>query len=80
MFRKLKIEKIELALSCVSPLYLTGRYTGAVISAGNSCIEIMPVFEGYPIFKSYQYLNIGTRNLNKFIRDDLALLNKEISL
>jgi hypothetical protein len=25
-------------------------------------------------------LNLGTQNLNKYIRDDIALLNKEISL
>lgn len=43
MFKKLKVEKIELALSCVTPLYLTGRYSGIVVSAGATAIEIMPV-------------------------------------
>lgn len=40
----------------------------------------MAVFEGYPLFRAFQCLPIGTQNLNKFIRDDLALINKEISL
>jgi capsule polysaccharide modification protein KpsS len=38
MFKKLKVEKIEFALSCVTPLYLTGRYSGIVISAGASTL------------------------------------------
>ena len=38
MFKKLKIERVELALSCVTPLYLTGRYTGMVVSAGASSV------------------------------------------
>lgn len=80
MFKKLKVEKIELALSCVAPLYLTGRYSGLVISAGASFIEIMPVFEGYPLFQCFKNIPIGTLTLNKYLRDDLILLNKEISI
>jgi actin-related protein len=76
MFRKLKIERIELALSCVTPLYLSGKYSGLVVSAGATSVEIMAVSDGYPLFAHYQCLNIGTNNLNKYIRDDLALLNK----
>jgi actin-related protein len=64
----------------VTPLYLTGRYSGLVISAGASFIEIMPVFEGYPLFQCFKSLPIGTLSLNKFLRDDLTLLNKEISM
>ena len=80
MFKKLKIEKVELALSCVTPLYLTGRYSGLVVSAGAGSIEIMPVYDGYPLFACYACLNVGTANLNKYIRDDLALLNKDTPL
>jgi len=46
MFNKLKIERLEFCLSCVTPLYLTAKYTGIVISSGASCTEIMPVFDG----------------------------------
>lgn len=38
LFKKLKIDKIEFALSCVTPLYLTGKYSGLVVLAGASCI------------------------------------------
>lgn len=38
MFKKLKVERIELSLSCVTPLYLTGKYSGIVISAGASSV------------------------------------------
>jgi actin-related protein len=69
MFRKLKIEKLELALSCVTPLYLTGKYSGLVVSAGASCVELMPIYEGYPLFQSYQCLKLGTQQLNSLIRD-----------
>ena len=64
----------------MTPLYLTGKYTGLVMSAGASSIEYMPISEGYPLFWSYKCLSLGTQNLNKYIRDDIALLNKEISL
>lgn len=64
----------------MTPLYLTGRYSGLVVSAGASSVEIMAVFEGYPLFRNYESVAIGTSNLNKLIRDDLALLNKEIPL
>lgn len=60
----------------MAPLYLTGRYSGLVVSGGASSFEIMPVSDGYPLFAYYQCLNVGTNNLNKYIRDDLALLNK----
>ena len=80
MFRKLKIEKVELALSCVTPLYLTGRYSGVVVSAGASSVELMPVYDGYPLFRQFQSLRVGTQNLNSIIRDEIALLNKELSL
>lgn len=40
----------------------------------------MPIWEGYPIFKSFKSLPVGTSNLNKYLRDDLALLNKDISM
>ncbi len=50
LMTKLKIERVELALSCVTPLYLTGRYTGLVVSAGASAVEIMPVYDGFPLF------------------------------
>lgn len=33
-----------MALSCVTPLYLTGKYSGIVLSAGASSIEIMAIF------------------------------------
>lgn len=79
MFKKLKVERIELALSCVTPLYLTGRYSGIVISAGASSIEIMPVSEGYPIFKCFKSFQFGTLDLNRYLRDDLMLANKEVS-
>ena len=46
LFTKLKIEKLELALSCVTPLYLTSRYSGIVICSGASSTEIMPIYEG----------------------------------
>ena len=44
LFRKFKIDKLEFSLSCVTPLYLTGRFSGLVIAAGASCVEIMPVY------------------------------------
>ena len=80
MFTKLKIEKVELALSCVTPLYLTGGYSGLVVSAGASCVEFMPVYDGFPLFHHYQCLKTGTKQLNQRIRDEISLLNKEISL
>ena len=61
MFKKLKIEKVELALSCVTPLYLTGHYSGLVVSAGASAIEFMAVYDGYPLFSSYKCLQLGTQ-------------------
>ena len=67
-------------MSCVAPLYLTGRYSGVVVSAGASCIEIMPVCEGYPIFQCFRSIPFGTSALNRFLRDDLMLLNKELSI
>ena len=45
LFKKFKVEKVEFGLSCVTPLYLSGRFSGVVISGGASCVEIMPVFE-----------------------------------
>ena len=69
MFRKLKIERVELALSCVTPLYLTGKYNGLVVSAGASSVEFMPIYEGYPLFTHFQCLRTGTLNLHPMIRD-----------
>ena len=80
LFRKLKVERLELGLSCVTPLYLTGRYSGVVLSAGASCIEIMPVFEGYPLFQCFNSIPFGTYALNKYLKDDLMLLNKDLSI
>lgn len=45
LFRKFKIDKLEFALSCVTPLYLSGRYSGLVVSAGASAVEMMPIYE-----------------------------------
>jgi actin-related protein len=64
-----------MALSCVTPLYLTGKYSGIVVSGGASSFEMMAVYEGYPLFRQFQHIPIGTQSLNKFIRDDLALIN-----
>lgn len=64
----------------MTPLYLTGRYSGLVVSAGASFIEIMPVFDGYPLFQCFKNIPIGTLSLNKYLKDDLILLNKEISI
>jgi len=80
MFRKLKIERVELALSCVTPLYLTGRYTGLVVSAGASSTEFMPIFEGFPLFTHFQCLRTGTLSLHSMIRDEIALLNRELPM
>ena len=38
LFKKFKIDKLEFALSSVTPLYLTGRFSGLVISAGASAV------------------------------------------
>lgn len=40
----------------------------------------MPVCEGYPIFKCFKSLPIGTSSLNKLLRDDLTLMNKDVSM
>lgn len=77
LFKKLSVEKVELALSCVTPLYLTGRYSGLVVSAGASAVEFMPIYEGYPLLGSFVSLPLGTQSLNRLIRDELALLNKD---
>lgn len=69
MFKKLKVERVELALSCVTPLYLTGQYSGLVVAAGASAVELMPVYDGYPLFRSYQCLRTGTQQINSIIRD-----------
>lgn len=45
LFKKFKIDKLEFGLSCITPLYLTGRFSGIVISGGSTCVEIMPVYE-----------------------------------
>lgn len=45
LFKKFKIDKVEFSLSCITPLYLTGKFSGIVISGGFSAVEIMPVFE-----------------------------------
>lgn len=60
----------------MTPLYLTGRYSGLVISAGASAIELMPVYDGYPLFSSFKSVPFGTQSLNRVIRDELALINK----
>jgi actin-related protein len=80
LFKKLKIERVELALSCITPLYLTGRYSGLVISAGASAVELMAIYDGYPLFTSYKCISTGTQALNRLIRDEIALLNKDLSL
>ena len=80
MFTKLKIDRIEFALSCVTPLYLTGRYSGLVVAAGASCVELMAVFDGYPLMREYHCLDVGTLKLNSIIRDELAHINKEVSM
>ena len=76
MFKKLKVERVEFALSCVTPLYLTGQYSGLVIAAGASAVELMPIYDGYPLFQHYKSLRVGTYQLNSMIRDEIALLNK----
>ena len=45
MFKKLKIDKLEVALCCITPLYLTASYSGIVILSGASSTEIMPIYE-----------------------------------
>ena len=85
LFKKFKIDKLEFALSSVTPLYLTGRFSGLVVSAGASAVEIMPVYEskfestlGYPMFRCFKYLNTGTRAMLKVIKDEIMLQNPEV--
>ena len=40
----------------------------------------MPVYDGFPLFHHYKCLKVGTKQLNPMIRDEISLLNKEISL
>ena len=51
LFKKFKIERIEFGLSCITPLYLTGRFSGLVVLAGSSAVEIMPVYESINLIR-----------------------------
>ena len=40
----------------------------------------MPVVDGFPLFTHFQCLRTGTLGLHPTIRDEIALLNKELPL
>lgn len=84
LFKKFNISKLELCLSCVSPLYATGRYTGVVVSSGYNFTEIMAIYEstpecnlGYPMTLESQVVNVGSEAISKKLRQLIKINNPD---
>ena len=41
-------------------------------------MEIMPVYESYPLMQSFKYIPSGTHAMTKVIKDELLLVNHDV--
>jgi len=79
-FEKFNTPSFFLANSAVLDLYSTGRLTGISIEIGESCCNVVPVYEGYPITHNIIQLDYSGRDLTNFmfqITDNGTILNEE---
>ena len=49
MFETFNVPKLYVATQGVLELYAAGRYTGTVLSSGEGCSHVVPIYEGFAI-------------------------------
>ena len=74
MFESFNIPGLYLADSTELSLYGTGKFTGMVIDMGDGSTQFSPIFDGLLLKDKYKRINIGGKDITKYMR---KILNKK---
>ncbi len=71
LFETFNFPTIHIAMPAVLSLYSTGRTSGTVVDCGDGVTTIAPVYEGFSIPGSIKRMNIGGRDITRYLQLEL---------
>ena len=72
MFEDFNVPAFFMNIPSVLSLYGTGKTAGLAVDSGDGVTTTVPVYDGFPILKSIQRINIAGRDLTDYL---VRLLN-----
>ncbi|KAJ5068634.1 actin [Anaeramoeba ignava] len=75
MFETFNIPAFYISVSPVLSLYSSGRTTGVVVDIGDGVTSVAPIYEGYALPHAIQRLDVGGRDLTKYLIHERILEN-----
>jgi len=76
LFEKYKVPSLYIASQPVLSLYSTGKSSGLVVEVGHSVSQIVPIFEGFPLYHAICKSEFGGQDLTAYLRQMLEKAKK----
>jgi len=76
--KRFNIPKIYFFYNMMLPMYTTSSFTGIVVNCGYQDIQILPIYEGYPLKEGFVHLPAGGKKISRKLKE--CLLNQNLGL
>ncbi|KAG2375091.1 hypothetical protein C9374_010095 [Naegleria lovaniensis] len=71
LFEKYKVPSLFIATQPVLSLYSTGKSSGLVVEIGHGVSQMVPIFEGFPLYHAIVKSEFGGQDLTNYLRQIL---------
>jgi len=75
LLTRFNIPKVFFFYSMILPMYTVSSFTGIVVDCGYQDIQILPIYEGYPVREGLLYLPGGGKQISKSLKECLLKQN-----
>jgi len=75
LLTRFSIPKVLFFYSMILPMYTASSFTGIVVDCGYQDIQILPIYEGYPVREGFLYLPGGGKQIAKNLKECLLKQN-----